>query len=207
MDLVAHIRKCASLENGKRFLEEKFSPSNFDSMVVTRLQKAAEADVGLLKIAAWLDAGDSLEVYEALGGTLKKAEPDPMARAKGSSRVDELLSSSRVTGLEGKTKGLEKQLHDTRMQADKLRSNAARSGSFTGSKIHHDKADELDLKADHLTRQLKQVDEERDLEVADTHMAKALARAGAAKGSSDRHLFDEAKKEYRVGWKERHLRA
>lgn len=207
MDLIEQIRKCASLENGKRFLEERFSPSNFDSMVVTRLQKAAEADVRLLKIAAWLDAGDSLDVYEALGGPLKKVGTDPMARAKGSDRIDELLGSSRVTGLESKTNGLEKQLHDTRMHADKLRSHAARSSSFTGSKAHHDKADELDLKADHLTRQLKRVDEERDLEVADTHLAKALARAGAAKGKSDRHLFNEAKKEYRAGWKERHLRA
>jgi hypothetical protein len=61
------IRKVASRDNGQRYLEERFAEKQICPYAVINLQKAASADVELLKIAAWLE-GDALENYELLGG-------------------------------------------------------------------------------------------------------------------------------------------
>ncbi len=72
---VSLIRKLAALENGRRFIAER-DQVDFNPVVVARMQKAAQADQELLKIAAWSSTGDSLEMYELLGGTFE----DPPVR-------------------------------------------------------------------------------------------------------------------------------
>lgn len=62
------IRKLGSISVGKRYLEERFE-STINPISEVFLRKAASAsDPDLLKLASRL-TGDTLEVYEALGGT------------------------------------------------------------------------------------------------------------------------------------------
>jgi hypothetical protein len=67
------IRKAASLENGRRFVEE-YNAIEFNPVVVARMQKAAHADPELLKIAAWASSADTLEMYELLGGDYQEKQ-------------------------------------------------------------------------------------------------------------------------------------
>jgi hypothetical protein len=76
------IRKKASVENGRRYFEERFGPVDHDPVAVLRLRKTAQADLELLKIAAWCEDGDSLRTYEELGGEFdKEAFGQPMFQA------------------------------------------------------------------------------------------------------------------------------
>ena len=64
---IASIRKVAAVERGRRLFEQP--PAEMPALFELRLEKAAQADDRqLLRIAARL-AGDTLETYEALGGT------------------------------------------------------------------------------------------------------------------------------------------
>ena len=64
MSLVSLIRKTASIERGRRTVENLGS---VEPVAVVRMHKAAQADRDLMKIAAWCE-GDALSNYEALGG-------------------------------------------------------------------------------------------------------------------------------------------
>lgn len=73
------IRKKAALEVGRRELE---SVVEVDPLVAFQFQKAAAAeDPGLMALAASLP-GDTLEVYEAMGGKYKAAFGQPMFQAQ-----------------------------------------------------------------------------------------------------------------------------
>jgi len=65
------IRKTASAEAGERYLEERFGPKEHSPLATLSLKKAASAtDKRLLRAAAWASGGgDTLEMYELLGGT------------------------------------------------------------------------------------------------------------------------------------------
>ena len=65
---IEHIRKLASLASGKELLEKLSAPVIPSPLTATLLHKAAECDVRFLKIAAWMNTGDTLEAYEALTG-------------------------------------------------------------------------------------------------------------------------------------------
>ena len=67
------IRKTASAEAGKRYLEERFGPRSYSSLATVSLKKAASAsNPRLLRAAAWASGdGDALELYELLGGTYR----------------------------------------------------------------------------------------------------------------------------------------
>lgn len=63
------IRKAASLESGRRFLESYGEPV-VDAVAVLCEQKMAQADdPGLARLAAWAADGDPIRMYEELGGT------------------------------------------------------------------------------------------------------------------------------------------
>jgi hypothetical protein len=91
---INHIRKLASIERGKRYMEERFGPRPVDAVAHTHLLKAAQAeDRGLLMIASRLP-GPTLETYEALGGTFKKeAIGVPMFNVGGSPPIMPSLRS------------------------------------------------------------------------------------------------------------------
>jgi hypothetical protein len=64
------IRKTAAVEQGEKYLEERFGHKTFSPLSTLGLKKAASAaDPSLLRIAAQLsEGGDTLEMYELLGG-------------------------------------------------------------------------------------------------------------------------------------------
>lgn len=59
------IRKLASLETGRQYLQEEAGMSTLEELEISKM--ASAADPMLLKIASRLP-GNTLEVYEALGG-------------------------------------------------------------------------------------------------------------------------------------------
>ena len=66
------IRKAASAESGRQFLEN-YGQVDFGHVSLARMRKAANADTELLKIAAWCsEDSDTLEMYELLGGDYEK---------------------------------------------------------------------------------------------------------------------------------------
>lgn len=68
---VDSIRKLASVHRG-RVAFDHYAEGDVDLVDAMRLKKMAHADQGLLKIAAWCDTSDSLEMYELLGGEFTK---------------------------------------------------------------------------------------------------------------------------------------
>ena len=67
---IALIRKTAAVEQGEKYLEERFGTKAHSPLATISLKKAASAaDPRLLRIAAQVSgAGDTLEMYELLGG-------------------------------------------------------------------------------------------------------------------------------------------
>jgi hypothetical protein len=77
---IDYIRKKASLDQGRRYLED----SEFDAAAVVMLHKAAAAENRDLLIIAGMLPGDTMENYEELGGTFRKeAIGAPMFQAGG----------------------------------------------------------------------------------------------------------------------------
>jgi hypothetical protein len=76
---IAYIRKLAMMENGRRYLEKE---AQVDPVSELLLQRASTAnDRELLKISSVLP-GDTMENYEAMGGTFdKEAIGAPMFQA------------------------------------------------------------------------------------------------------------------------------
>lgn len=108
MDDIELIRKLASAETGRRYLEERFAPVE-DPYVIAHLQKAASADQELLSLAAWAagDTHDALENYEALGGEFKEARARPLKRLLHPAGPTKQITQARA-GVKGidKEKGL-----------------------------------------------------------------------------------------------------
>lgn len=70
---IDHIRKLASLEQGRQYLEGRFGPKEVSATAAVLLTKAGSADdPGLLRLASKM-SGDTLQNYELLGGTFEKA--------------------------------------------------------------------------------------------------------------------------------------
>jgi hypothetical protein len=68
------IRKLAGFEEGKRYLKARFEPE-VNSLSEVYLHKAASAeDTELLFLASKLP-GNTLDVYESLGGGFDKLQP------------------------------------------------------------------------------------------------------------------------------------
>jgi hypothetical protein len=63
------LRKLAAEVVGRAALEERFGPPRLSAVDAVLLQKSASADPELLKVAAMFDTGDTLNVYESLGGS------------------------------------------------------------------------------------------------------------------------------------------
>lgn len=70
MDIdVNKIRKIASIEAGRRYLEEQSGPPKVAAVDRVLLVRAGTADMELMKIACDLRPDDPTSAYEDLGGT------------------------------------------------------------------------------------------------------------------------------------------
>jgi hypothetical protein len=63
------LRKLAAEVVGRAALEERFGPPPISTLDAVLLEKSASADEELLRVAATLSTGDTLKVYEDLGGS------------------------------------------------------------------------------------------------------------------------------------------
>lgn len=62
------LRKLAAEVVGRTALQERFGSTTLSAVDAVLLQKQASADPELLKVAAAFDTGETLNVYEKLGG-------------------------------------------------------------------------------------------------------------------------------------------
>jgi hypothetical protein len=63
------LRKLAADVVGRAALEERFGPPRLSAVDAVLLHKSASADPELLQVAAMFNTGDTLNVYESLGGS------------------------------------------------------------------------------------------------------------------------------------------
>jgi hypothetical protein len=63
------LRKLAADVLGRAALEERFGHPRLSAIDIVLLHKQASADPELLKVAASFESGESLRVYENLGGS------------------------------------------------------------------------------------------------------------------------------------------
>ena len=70
---MSSFRKLAADLVGRSALEERFGSPRLSALDEILLQKAASADPELLRVAAALNTGKTLNTYEALGGTFSSA--------------------------------------------------------------------------------------------------------------------------------------
>jgi hypothetical protein len=63
------LRKLAAEVVGRDALEERFGTPRLSALDEVLLHKMASADPELLKVAASLEGGSTLDVYEKLGGS------------------------------------------------------------------------------------------------------------------------------------------
>lgn len=119
-ELIELMQKVGGQEYSRLAFEQLVGPPEIDVVALTLMQKTASVtDLELFKAAERACPGDPIQLYEELGGQYKRATPDEaqqhfdaaeaglnekkaasvVGRAKGVTRVGELLSGSRAAGL------------------------------------------------------------------------------------------------------------
>lgn len=95
---LAELQKVGGQDHGRLAFEQFFGPPKVDVVALTLMQKVASvADLELYKAAEIAYPQNPIGLYEELGGGYKLA--GSLDRAKGLSRVGELLSGSRAKAL------------------------------------------------------------------------------------------------------------